>query len=582
MKQIKTILILSIVYCLLSIVCVYAADLQVESGGKLRTETFTFSPEADPGSTNSSEEGRVVYFNNQLRFSDGSDWQSIGGGKTVATRIVAAADSSLANKTADYICDGTGDQAEIQQAINDLGSNGGVVYLLEGTYSISTPIVFNNTAPRDSNKALIGTGAGTVLKPAGSVNVISAASVSNILIRNLTVSGKVGLSGRSGKSGIVASSLSASKICDIRVEYMNEYGMDLSVSDSVISGNYLAANGFDGIRLIPCADTVVSLNVISNNNQNAIRGVGITNSSIVNNQLVSNNNRGIYFWSGNSNIVSGNNIALNKLEGIGIGDVTQTNYGYTISSNIISSNGSLNSRPGIAGVFSRSIISNNSISFNAKFGIEIAFSNENNISANLIYNNGASGANDGINLTDCDYNNISYNRVSDMAGPSSGMAYMINISDSASSGNYIVSNQLNIPDTATGNLASIKDLGTGTQYTGKDKVTLEPVNYPVSDGGKIILSSVGGTGPVSYLRLSVSGSADIALANPAIEDGNALGDLLIIENASSYKISVNDESISGSNFEIYKNDDNRTWGKNTTSKFIWDGRAWLELSHADN
>jgi len=61
-----------------------------------------------------------------------------------ATVIIAAANSK--NKAgAHYVCDGTDDQEEINDAIQSLPDSGGTVLLLEGDYFISAPIVINKT-----------------------------------------------------------------------------------------------------------------------------------------------------------------------------------------------------------------------------------------------------------------------------------------------------------------------------------------------------------------------------------------------------------------------------------------------------
>ena len=61
-----------------------------------------------------------------------------------ATKIIAANDS-LDKSFADYVCDGTADQVEIQAAIDalDAGNVGGRIILLEGTYNIAASITFN-------------------------------------------------------------------------------------------------------------------------------------------------------------------------------------------------------------------------------------------------------------------------------------------------------------------------------------------------------------------------------------------------------------------------------------------------------
>ena len=56
-----------------------------------------------------------------------------------ATLVVAASDSRITT-TADYVCDGTADQVQINDAITALPSDGGKIVLLEGTYSIAAQI----------------------------------------------------------------------------------------------------------------------------------------------------------------------------------------------------------------------------------------------------------------------------------------------------------------------------------------------------------------------------------------------------------------------------------------------------------
>lgn len=66
-----------------------------------------------------------------------------GGGRPYATRVVAAANSTaIGAEHADYVCDGTNDQIDIQAAIDDIaeeaGLLGGKVLLLEGVYNVAT------------------------------------------------------------------------------------------------------------------------------------------------------------------------------------------------------------------------------------------------------------------------------------------------------------------------------------------------------------------------------------------------------------------------------------------------------------
>ncbi|MDN7013310.1 glycosyl hydrolase [Methanoculleus sp. FWC-SCC3] len=59
-----------------------------------------------------------------------------------ATVTVAASDSTSAAKAqADYVCDGSNDQAEIQNAINALPASGGTVQLTEGTFNCAGSVL---------------------------------------------------------------------------------------------------------------------------------------------------------------------------------------------------------------------------------------------------------------------------------------------------------------------------------------------------------------------------------------------------------------------------------------------------------
>jgi len=79
---------------------------------------------------------------------------------------VAASNASIISKSvANYVCDGTSDDVEIQTAINSLdASNGGIVQLSEGTFNISAKITITN-----ANVTLIGSGGGVSTTRANSV-----------------------------------------------------------------------------------------------------------------------------------------------------------------------------------------------------------------------------------------------------------------------------------------------------------------------------------------------------------------------------------------------------------------------------
>lgn len=67
---------------------------------------------------------------------NGTAWVALSAVTRSATKIVAANDS-LDKLRADYVCDGTADNVQIQDAINALPATGGRVLLLDGTYNIA-------------------------------------------------------------------------------------------------------------------------------------------------------------------------------------------------------------------------------------------------------------------------------------------------------------------------------------------------------------------------------------------------------------------------------------------------------------
>jgi len=115
-------------------------------------------------------------------------------GRTATLVVAASNSSSLAKKQADYVCDGTDDEAEINAAIDALSSSGGLVLLLEGTYYINNSI---SLADGDDNITITGQGCGTVLKipdnHSQTFYVISAVgsadTLTNIHIRDLQIDG---------------------------------------------------------------------------------------------------------------------------------------------------------------------------------------------------------------------------------------------------------------------------------------------------------------------------------------------------------------------------------------------------------
>ena len=117
------------------------------------------------------------------------------------TFVVAANDSTALGKShADYTCDGTADEAEINTAIDALPATGGRVLLLEGTYYINSSITIDNAASNDY-VTLEGQGMGTILTiPNGHGSIMDMidcnGAVTGIKIKDMRIDGN-----RSGVPG---------------------------------------------------------------------------------------------------------------------------------------------------------------------------------------------------------------------------------------------------------------------------------------------------------------------------------------------------------------------------------------------
>jgi len=103
-----------------------------------------------------------------------------------ATFVVAASDSEDLTR-ADYVCDGTADEVQINAAIAALPATGGSVFLLEGTYDIATSII-----PAD-NVAIVGTGSGTKITSAAGIIIFNGGTHSNLRIANLQIDTAAGI-----------------------------------------------------------------------------------------------------------------------------------------------------------------------------------------------------------------------------------------------------------------------------------------------------------------------------------------------------------------------------------------------------
>lgn len=327
-------------------------------------------------------------------------------GKTVATNVVAT--------------DGTGDYTDIQTAINALPAGGGVVYVKEGTYTLTETLVINK-----SNVALLGAGAAAIIKLGADVDdhVITlgdnATIRTSLLIADLLVDGNKANNAGNIDGIFLAGKIEDSKITGCWVKDCDQHGIRThsNCNRNIITENTCVGNDDYGIYIINSSEP----NIVSNNSCN------------------SNGNSGIVLLTTTGPVFATGNICTqNTVNGISLSCNSST-----INNNICTGN----TEDGIylnAGI--RNSIIGNSCKGNGHHGIEIRSASWNTLVGNTCTQNSQTTANtyDGIRLSlTCTYNSITGNTV--FSGDVGNRhKYGINEESAAANYNIILGNILNV------------------------------------------------------------------------------------------------------------------------------------------
>lgn len=263
-----------------------------------------------------------------------------------ATYTVAANNSVSAGKSlADYICDGTADEVQINQAITAANSaGGGRVVLLEGTYNISASVVMK------SNVILEGQGRGTCIKPVSgytSVGIIGdgSAVITGVTVKNLFIDGN-SKTGTGNVHGVYFQTTGSSKITvsDCFIESVKNAGvLFYKIQKATIRNNYIYNTGYDGIYVDQGYHILINGNTLDTNGE---YGVNIVTTVAV-----------------SMNITVSNNLFLNVVDKAIYFSGVLSSGAYLYASNIIG----------------------NTI-YGGKTGIQIFDGNIGNITGNIIYN----------------------------------------------------------------------------------------------------------------------------------------------------------------------------------------------------
>lgn len=267
-----------------------------------------------------------------------TQWQDLPKGKRAARFTVGTSTAGWTAADVDFLCDGTGDQVEINAAITALPSTGGEVVILDGTYNLTGAIKVNK-----SKVTLTGSGQSTILKRAfagnssapGLVYVTSNGSTIKFLTldgvkdtysglsnsgiylyrNNHTVTGNT--CSNSGDSGIYLGNSTGCIVigntCSNNKNGISMYSNSTGSNNS-INGNLCNGNSTNGIYLNNGSNNTVTENMCNENGENGICLVSSSNT-ITGNTCNNNGDSGIYLYSG-SNTATGNTCNNNSKSGI--------------------------------------------------------------------------------------------------------------------------------------------------------------------------------------------------------------------------------------------------------------------------
>ncbi|HSI20929.1 MAG TPA: hypothetical protein VLA04_04520, partial [Verrucomicrobiae bacterium] len=451
----------------------------------------------------SPSEGQMFFRTDtkQLYVYANAKWQA---DRSTATLIVAASDSQNKEK-ADYVADGTGDQTEINAAITALPSTGGLVYLLDGTYSVSASV-----AIAKSNVSLVGAGKSAVLSRAwnettstqGAVVVLGdgASSYGKITVSGFTIDSNGATYTHANNTAIALNT----RISDSEVS--NMYLTKSSTSANAIYLNGSSGAGLDRIRIV--GNSFVNTSAV---------GTGLTTTYTTQSVFSGNTFYRVgapmnFNTSSTGNTITGNTISTYTCNAFAFFNNASYN---TVTGNTFTGNSCGGGNGAIYMVTSHNLVSNNTIFSlsGTTDGIYLhSSSSYNTVIGNRIYDVGGSTSRSGIYVAGS-YSIVSNNDITDTAG--SGYAIEV---VSGATGTVLSNNRYS----GTG-AAAISDAGTGTIYNsqlfGSDIVMKGTANIGINT-----------TGPDRRLDILDASAPQLRLTTT---DGSVYGDFQNTANANA-------------------------------------------------
>ncbi len=321
-----------------------------------------------------------------------------------ATWVLAASNSdSQSIAMADYVCDGTADDVQINSAITALPTNGGMIVLLEGTYDITATISITKPVK------LCGVGWSTILKPSADVSVITvgngATAETDVEICHLQIDGNKASLTSTSHGVYFNTSISRSLVHDCYIHDTHDTGIHMVTVNQVnIYDNLIvdvgtgSAGGGIGFNSASYRCTVSGNTIISPNKHGIVisGGDGHCYDFIISgNYIYSSGEIGISADQDTDYVTITNNVIdTTTLDGINLesSGATITHSGI-ISNNVVKNAGASGiSIGGVAGTVSKNnIVSNNTIEDSANNGILAIYCDNCVISGNSSYSNAWSG-----------------------------------------------------------------------------------------------------------------------------------------------------------------------------------------------
>ncbi|KAM3113967.1 right-handed parallel beta-helix repeat-containing protein [Phormidesmis sp. 146-33] len=375
----------------------YTVDL-LDSAGTLlqsstnRGTTWTLNSSTTGGSVTSSLTAGTYYVKVTPATITGNPTYALPGSYTVNLQrhnapntVTVAASNSNNRELADFVASGTNDQDIIEQAIAQVGTQGGgTILLLEGTYNIS-----NNLEVLYDNVTLSGVGWKSTLRLVDNAQLRNAGLLrsafpseaqniqkpffSNQNFLHLSLDGNKDGGASFENSYANFGTYADSSFVDIRAHDFAHYGFDPHENSDAgvptvrlsMVGNLADHNGVDGLTIDNCLDSTFSSNIIDANGRHGINVVTASKNNLVRGNIVTNNGGvGIIVQPGSetsrasdANRLLNNTIRDNQLSGI----LVQLSNETEIIGNIIQGSGEHGIR--LRGV-SNSTVSNNLIADN--------------------------------------------------------------------------------------------------------------------------------------------------------------------------------------------------------------------------